>query len=117
MDACSWMSPPCSCHRLQIVMTAGLYRAVAMKKGIARRRSQSGFPSTRLSRCLLLQILKVNLCMKSMPTLSVEQAVWKGRERYTEFLEIHVVKNRDIVMCGTGRKCLRNASNLMMLSR
>jgi hypothetical protein len=32
-----------------------------------------------------------------MPDESVEEILWEGRDLYTEFLEIDVVKNRDIV--------------------
>jgi len=40
--------------------------------------------------------------MKSLPAVSVEEVVWKKREQYSEFLEIDVVTNRDIVtpQCG-----------------
>jgi len=38
--------------------------------------------------------------MKTMPAFSVEEIVRKGRELYSEFLEIHVVRKRDIVTLG-----------------
>ncbi len=40
--------------------------------------------------------------MKTMPAFSVEEIVRKVREQYSEFLEIHVVTNRDIVTPNLG---------------
>ncbi len=38
--------------------------------------------------------------MKTMPAFSVEEIVRKGRELYSEFLEIDVLSKRDIVTLG-----------------
>src|SRR5713101_1624015 len=96
------MVPPCSSRRLRRELGGGLSRAVLMNKGTVRRLSPPCICSTFASRCFLLPLSYSESCMKTMPAFSVEEVVWKVREQYSQFLEIHVVTNRDLVTPNCG---------------